>query len=621
MIYNILRTGILLALLTAPALSASSNCEVLQALAALSQKIKQTQSQINLCCESINNNISNSTQLIINTINACCSTLEGEIGEIINLLTACGTITPIFQSDIPLNITVPGRYCLAEDVVVGKTVAQGIRGLLGKGLTEQPAVQQSSLGSFGIAITAKIVDLHLNNHTMTELPGSNINAIGTIGESSHIRIHNGIIVGSGDLASEDCTGINILTSNVIVSDVEIDNLVGLNSAGIAIQGFFLPTPTAQETIRFGLEGVLIKRCNFSFDYAGITFGNYCTNVIVQDCSIDKSLFTGINEPARGGYSSNILIKNTAISNSTFHGIYSTFNQSNWILDGVQISNSGLNGMILSGFQTLSLHRCQVFNSGSYGITASIRQNQNFEMSNCQIFNAQNSTLRIDNASNVLLNNCQLTNYFASTEPVVKLQDIFNGSISDCLVNSSAGTSDGIFIRNCHGFSVEKCKVNILCNEPHTGCPIGINLQGGVTTTVVKNCIISGNPSIGIAIQPDEHNFTNTGVGIKNCTVQGAVVNGILVSNSSACSIFNSEISDGQGTGIFLDENTSNCPVRNNTLTNNGVGIPTVFGISNKGTNNQIYHNFASGNGTNYDSGVPFVVKPSTGLGVLENISG
>ena len=568
------------------------------------------------CCQSINNNINNSTQLIINTINACCATLEEEIA----LLSACGPIIPIFQKDIPLRIVESGHYCLAEDVVVNSVP-------LSK--TALKASSASFLASFGIAIRATNVDLNLNNHKMTVLGGSGVSAIVTLGTSSHISIHDGIIVGSGNVNDQNCAGIQILTSNVIVSDVQIQNFAGLNSAGIVIEGLNVADPSAEGIIRFGLQGVMIQRCNLSGNipagllgnYAGITFGNHCTNVIIQDCSIDGSLFAGINEPARNGYSSNILIKNSAISNSTYHGIFSTFNQSNWIFDHVQITNSGLDGAIFTGFQTLSLNQCQVFNSGSYGITATIRQNQNVELNNCQIFNAANAALRIDNTSNILLNNCQFTNYISSPEPVVKLQDIYSGSVTRCHVISAAGSSDGIFLRNCHGLSVANCNVNILCNQPQTSCPVGINLQGAVTTTVVKECIVSGNPSIGIAIQPDARAAanpaisSNTGVSVKNCTIEAAVLQGILVAQSSACSILDNEISNGQGTGIFLDLHTSNCPVRNNTLTNN-----VVSGITNNGTNNQIYHNFASGNGSNY-TGVNLVVAPAPMIGVLENISG
>ena len=672
MIHYMLR---LCMILTVPALMAG-DCEILQGIAALRKGLKQTQSQINQCCQnisqccqntggitnccqmlsneisaccaSINNNINNSTSEIINTINECCATLEELIGEI-SAAMPCGPIIPIFQSDIPLEIKQEGRYCLAEDIFFpGTPPSEGTLGDPNPGI----------LGSFAIAVNSKNVDIYLNQHTMFHTGGSNASMIGIIGNSSHVSIHDGIIVGSGNIADEDCFGINALTSGVVINNVEMDDFAGLNSAGLVIQGYLLESPAAQSTVHFNQQGVLVNGCTFFENYAGITLGNFYQNVLVQSCSISDSLFAGINEPARQGYSSNIIIKDTAIANSVLNGIYTTFNQSNWLLQRVQIANSGLNGAIFSAFQTLNLDDVQVFNSGSYGITTSIRQCQNVTMNKVQIFNAGNGALRVDNTSNLLIKDSQFINYIPNSEPVVKIQDVYSGEITNCRITSAAGTSDALFFRNVHGFKAESNTINVLCNQPVANCtagnnlsncvpppgvpnlnalvnccPVGINLQGGITTTVVRNCVVSGNPAIGIAIQPDQLNGLNSGITIKDNTIQSAVLAGILVSQSSECQILGNEIIDTltvpvagtspaqAGSGIFLDACTSNCAVRDNTLTNNA-----GFGIYNSGTNNQIYHNFASANGsqsngvgTNY-VGVSIVAQPAPNLGVLENIS-
>ncbi len=593
----------------------NTNCSLKSCCTRLSNGITNIENTVNTCCANLTADIAT----VNNNLITCCNTLESLIGN----LSACGPVTPITQADIPLEITQPGRYCLAEDIVVnGNIIPPGI------------------FGPIGIAINTNNVDLDLNNHTILVI-GSGTTAVVTIGTSSHAYIHNGTIAGTGSPADQSSTGIDLLTNNCIVSDMQINNFSAFNGAGIIIGGLFVPTPLSSDILIEKNEGIIVERCNLSANYSGIALISAPTNnIMLRDCAIDKSLFVGINQPSRRDYWSNVAIENCSISNSAYHGIYTTYNQSNWILKNVQVSNSGLDGMILAGFQSLKLDNCQVSNSGSYGIIASIRQSQNVEISNCQVFNSQNGALRVDNVSNLLIKDCQLTNYIPSTEPLLKLQDIFNGSVRGCLFSSVDGTADGFFARNCQGLVVQNCAANIFCNQPVTNCPIGFNIHGGVNNAVIQNCNVSGNPSIGIAIVPDGYNGnagltniskqvptvpnnlngTNSGIVVDGCTMQGVVNTGILLSNASSCTVSNCNVVDGAGDGITLDSTTTKCSVTGNKLTNNaGIGLNNEAVPQSGICINPIFHNFATCNGTNF-VGVPLVVGPQSGVGVLDNIS-
>ena len=152
--------------------------------------------------------------------------------------------------------------------------------------------------------------------------------------------------------------------------------------------------------------------------------------------------------------------------------------------------------------------------------------------------------------------------------------------------SAAGLADGLFIRNSHGLIIQNNLVKVFNNfsstpspqppvvtamnplgqfiqtnfcgisttslKQHAWSPIGINLQGGVTGTRVSNCVVTGTPTIGIALLPDPLNGTNEGVVIENCLVDGAQTNDVLFSHALNCAIFGSALVNGQGDGIFIE---------------------------------------------------------------------
>ena len=145
----------------------------------------------------------------------CCNTLESLIGN----LSACGPVTPITQADIPLN-NPAWPLLLTRDIVVnGNMIPPGI------------------FGPIGIAINTNNVDLDLNDHTILVI-GSGTIVCCNDRKSSHAYIHNGTIAGTGSPADQSSTGIDLLTNNCIVSDMQINNFSAFDGPGIIISELF-----------------------------------------------------------------------------------------------------------------------------------------------------------------------------------------------------------------------------------------------------------------------------------------------------------------------------------------------------------------------------------------------
>ena len=543
-------------------------------------------SKRSLCIQS--NQILQNLNKLSNQVSACCSTLENDITN----LNPCGGIRVIGQADIPAVINQPGFVCLKQDIYFDGTTVTN------------PGIE----GPIAIAINANNVVLDLNNHTIT-YKGTGANGIATIGTSAHITIKNGTIVGSPDPFT---SGVLVNTSDVTVENMRIINASGPFSSGIVLMGAFIPNVAVTQLILAPQTAIVVANCDLENNFFGIQLQTLSNMVVIKDCMINRSIQMGITQPSRKNTAENIIIDRCTIANSGLNGIYTTFSQTNWTISNCKVSKTGLNGMILEAFQNLRVSNCQVIESGAHAIIASIRQSQNVVISDCELFNSQDSTLRVDNVASLAISNCQMTNYLATSAPLLKIQDVYNGFISGCLLTSGAGTSDGLLLRNCHNLTVDKCNAQILCNQPFAACPIGFNMQGDVEATVFRNCTVSGNPSIGIAFQQGNLNGPNTGVIVENCTVKGAVNQGIALASAINCGIYGCQVIGCQSDGIILGSQPPMAAttalqnsLRDNTLINNG-----GFGINNlAGDSNKIYRNFAQANGGSYNN-VLFVTAPA-----------
>ena len=420
----------------------------------LGNSISNVENTVNMCCSNLANDIAN----VNNNLTTCCNTLEDLIGN----LTVCGGVTVIKQEDIPAVITRSGHYCIGQDLTVNTGIGITIKNATG-------------------------VDLDLNGQTLSGKGGSSLIAV--TGTSSLVHIHNGIVAGTGNSADVAQVGIAALANNILISTIQAQNFSATGSSGILIQG---PVPG---TVPGQLQGVSVEQYNSSNNYFGIQLSNSCTNVKLHNCSFDQSIFAAIAQPANGISASNILIDNCAISNSVNQGIYTASSQSNWVIKDVQVSNSGSNGFTLKGsFQSLAIKNCQLVNSGGYGIIVSTEQSKNVEINDCEFNNSQTGGLLINTVNNLLIQNCQFTNNSSNSQPLFTLQNAFNSSIRGCLFSSTSAVSDGFFATSCQGLSLQNCNANIICPQANASCPIGFNLNGGISNAALENCTVSGNPS-------------------------------------------------------------------------------------------------------------------------------
>ena len=233
----------------------------------------------------------------------CCTSLKNEILA----LTPCKTSIPIGQADIPFVALEEGYYCLQEDVVFDGT------------LVTNPAV----VGPIGIALNTTNAVLDLNNHTIT-YKGAQANGIATIGNSAHITIKNGTII--GPLTDQNTAAILLLTSNATVKNVRIINAAGLGSAAITIQGSLLPSASSPTETLTTLNDITIENCDLEGNNYGIELNSFTNSININGCTINNSIQMGITQPARKNVASNVFINDCTISNSGLNGIFTTFSQ-------------------------------------------------------------------------------------------------------------------------------------------------------------------------------------------------------------------------------------------------------------------------------------------------------
>ena len=212
-----------------------------------------------------------------------------------------------------------------------------------------------------------------------------------------------------------------------------------------------------------LSGILLENLKSEGSLNGLSLQGNITNLIVRDFYINRSIEMGITQPGRSGFHGNLIFQNVSIANSGLNGIYTTFNQDNWLFERCQIRNSGLNGAIFVGTQNLTFRDCQISDSGAKGLIASLRQSQNVTLSGLEIFNSGDENLRVDNVQNLSITDSKFINYGPTELPLCKIQDVNNGTIVGNQFMSTAGLSDGLFIRNSHGLLLENNLVKIFNN--------------------------------------------------------------------------------------------------------------------------------------------------------------
>jgi len=131
--------------------------------------------------------------------------------------------------------------------------------------------------------------------------------------------------------------------------------------------------------------------------------------------------------------------------------------------------------------------------------------------------------------------------------------------------------------------------NIIINNLVTSNGVGVNLATNVRGNIINNNIITNNRVFGMVLGEYAPNTSITNNNISNNNGSG-----IYLYGSDSCTISNNTITNNNGSGIYLYGSDS-CTISNNTITNNEHGIRLLYGPKNSSiTSNTITNNTGHG---------------------------
>ncbi len=269
---------------------------------------------------------------------------------------------------------------------------------------------------------------------------------------------------------------------------------------------------------------------------------------------------------------------------------------------IGIGTTNTTGIVVNGFPNILIKNGTIRNMTNNGITianntSTGRVPQNIGVQNVTFFNNRNGMSITSAIDVVLLKNeayfCSATGFILNQNTNVIIDScISNNNVTgfsttgniafqflNCTANSNTGPG---FINN---FLIESAFQQCTAHENQTGFIIAPSNGTSANVNFIQNFAhdnttngfqIAGND---ITLEECKANNNTNGFQINgnnnvllNCIAQGNVTNGILLAAA-----------------LSVNTTSSNCQVRENTLTNNNIGI------NNLGVNNHIYSNFASNN--------------------------
>lgn len=199
--------------------------------------------------------------------------------ELFNIQTELGF--PIYTRDIPLTITTPGRYYLAENI-------------------------NYSGSSDAITINTNNVSIDLNERTLNYTGASSVNGI-QINTFSNIRIINGTISGFNLNAASG-------SSNILVKNISVPNAVFSDIRNIQVSNSFAPASCSGTNIK-------VNNCySKNILFFGIPGSSLATNIVVSEgVAFCGNLTRGIGIPV-SSQANNCLFDNVIIINPNPNGI-------------------------------------------------------------------------------------------------------------------------------------------------------------------------------------------------------------------------------------------------------------------------------------------------------------
>lgn len=453
-----------------------------------------------------------------------------------------------------------------------------------------------------------------------------------------IRLPGNYILTQNVTVPANQNGLTILTGNVIIDlngfvitglTGSLDGIViigGQTTATTAIPATSNTTANTTVNANNGINNNFINHA-INNNVSNVNNVNINVNNINNTNALTNNAITVNNTLARPGR--NITIRNGTIQTMGRNGILVSSTANNGIntryvnLENLQIldcgtsrnGGTGANGVNIIGGIDFTISNCLFSRNSNVGLLVTANQNnliisQNFIIENCiSSFNLSDG-FQFNNCNNYTLKN------------ILALNNGLNGGIGGNGIIQNNGI--GMNFSNCQAYGNRFNGISSTGNNHiFVQCQSDINnLAGfviGGNNNSLYNCSAVQNSTQGFNISGSDNTFEtceakSTGNNPNAAPPAGTTVAGFLVAGTCH-TLLENIASSNNGTGILLLPTSSRCQVRSNTVNCN------INGITNNGTSNRIYANYASDNTTNF-IGVPNVAispVPAAAINFTTNI--
>ncbi len=500
----------------------------------------------------------------------------------------CGRI--ITQCDLPLVITCPGKYSVAQDLYWKPT----------------------GPGQAAITVDANDVIIEFNNRKLQQTDPTQGQCIGVLinPNLTNIRLLNGTIENVSMWGIEALSGdhellfdsMNTFSCGYNGNDPSVQSSGGmtlLDPASFFI-AFGIPT-TLTPNVLYDVE---VRNCNFNDSFSNLTTGGYegasgfqafgVQQLVIQDSNFNSNITTGdlsISPDVHGLIT--IAVQGLLIERSSFNGNIGFGNASNTpififacsevqiidcqVLDNILSARNSLMSGIAIFANDIVLKNCLVQNAsinapGGEAVGIELFNCNNAVVEGCVVQNISNINNGNDTygfdvfGSNILFKDCIAQNLThsgvnsvvagfeaESAFGIPAKQIIFSNCQAQSISNLSTFTTN--FVSYAAGFQTRLFS---------RSAPVNSNII--FDSCIAQNVIFPAFPELGIGFEAN----TTTNLEIVNCT------------------------SIGNGVGYSLDVGVTGTPVTVSSVANNKALNNTVYGFNDQSTigNNVLYGNYA-----------------------------
>lgn len=268
---------------------------------------------------------------------------------------------------------------------------------------------------------------------------------------------------------------------------------------------------------------------------------------------------------------------------------------NILINDVEIRGSAANGIEFSNSTNCWVKNSLIEGSAQNGFY--VNQSSNISCTNVRAFNNTNGYMVDGSGYPISTTRIFFENCFAESNNqrgfLIQNNDVFSSSLSGVVFESCQATKNGNY-----GFSIE---------TTGTGSQI-------VSDILYTDCVSANNGAFGFYTDGSPQIDAIVGVTYVECQAQGNSGPGYQI-NTKDVVIKNGTATRNNSSGIHLDTLSTGCQVISCSVLQNA-----TYGIQDDGTNNLVYSNIGSDNGSgNYSPAVPLQLKPTDITGYWINV--